>query len=630
MYDSAPIPFGDLAILLRWFAGLLATIVGPGYLLVGRRLESLDLISRLGLSLAVGLVFTSLVTLLFSILGIPLFWWANPGLAVLLTFAWTRFRGGFEPFIDLDRQFKPLSTGDSVFFLVITAALATLIGQEFQAYSVPPGLHDASNHSYLALRILETRSISSQAMFTGLLAPPPIPYLVGVHAAAALVSDCCGVAPYISIWFLAASCAALYPLMFSILWRLFGFEAPAVRIGGLLLAFSYYAPIGLFSWGGLGAIVGLIMVPWLVLVLASLADRPGVVTAAVAGLSCVAMIHIHATELFVGLVFAGLAFGGSTNRRWNLRFRSRPTLVFALLVMICGIAPLVGYAAKYQGLIGELRPAAVADFAHTWKIFLWRIGGGVDFLRNLVLFGLLSGIVLRPHRRIALFAFAVALVYFTLITFQDPVSRTLTKPFYAQANRVLYLACLLLPPLAGSGLVGIGRLLIPEKRRRVRQGVYVLLIATIVWLGAWPGSGRCRTALRDLRLKSPFSPGDWELAREIGNHVPREAVVANLGSDGSFWIQHIGGCRLLDPCGWRLSQANEEPWRYIAQYIAADLSVPKVQKLREAGVNYFFVKTTEDGWSRPGLTFAELANHARFEVLLANDGAALYRVLWSK
>lgn len=212
MSASAPLPFHDLPLLARWAGGFLVTIVGPGYLLMGRHLVPLDRLSRIGLSCAAGLLYTALASQLFSVLGIPIAWWANVGLAAVLAALLSGFVPSYGAGIaDLAAQVRPLGAGYALGLLAIALAMATLLGDELGAYAVPPEIHDSSNHAYLALRILEARSTLAGEMFAGLHAPPPIPYLVGIHAAAALISDCSGVAPYISIWFLSAVAALMFP-----------------------------------------------------------------------------------------------------------------------------------------------------------------------------------------------------------------------------------------------------------------------------------------------------------------------------------------------------------------------------------------------------------------------------------
>lgn len=416
--------------------------------------------------------------------------------------------------------------------------------------------------------------------------------------------------------------------MYSVLWRLLGFEAPAVGVGCLLLAFNFHLPISAYSWGGFGAIIGMAVLPFAVLVLVGLAARPGLALAIVAGLVCVGMIHVHATELFVAFLLLWPAFQRATDRSWQLRIGSRPALAALALFVVLGLLPLLGYAVKYQGLIKTMVPAADHDLAGIWRDTSWALSGGVPLLKSLAVIGLVGGLVRRAHLRTGIFAVVVLLIYVALTWFQDPVTRALTRPFYSQAARVLFLVPMVLPALTGATLIGLGKLVIPGRWPRVRQVAFLALVAAVAWRVSVPGAAICRVAFRDLRPKAPFVAADWPLAQQIAALVPSDAVIANLDTDGSFWLLHVAGVRLLDPCGWPLAEAGQEPWRTVVPYVGSTADLPQVQLLRRSGVQYLYVGASHDGQIRSGWTPPEVTANPRFEQVLTNGRGSLYKVRW--
>ena len=127
MYDSTPIPFSDIGIIIKFFAGLLITVIIPGYLLIGRRLASVDLASRFCLSLASGLAFTSLFTLVCSWLGVPIFWWANLSFATLLALILSKLETGSNWATNLSGQLRALGKWDSTLLVLISIAVGSKI-----------------------------------------------------------------------------------------------------------------------------------------------------------------------------------------------------------------------------------------------------------------------------------------------------------------------------------------------------------------------------------------------------------------------------------------------------------------------------------------------------------------------
>ena len=146
----------------------MAVVVGPGYLMIGRRLEDLDAVSRFCLSYVSGLFFCTLCCLLFSFLNIPCFWWAILALAVVLSLVLGQLGDPLRAVTSISKQIKSLGLWDSLFVLTLSLLFAAVLIREFQTFVVPPGVYDASNHSYLALRLLETRSVVSTDLFTGI------------------------------------------------------------------------------------------------------------------------------------------------------------------------------------------------------------------------------------------------------------------------------------------------------------------------------------------------------------------------------------------------------------------------------------------------------------------------------
>jgi hypothetical protein len=627
MLASAPFPFADAPLASSWLAGLLVVVLGPGFAIVGRHLKGTDPVSRFGFSFAAGVLFATLCSHLLTVLSIPISWWANAISAALTAALISRFGRVKSSLARLATTLPPLSKWESTALVVLVMVLARVLVQELGTYCVPVSLYDATNHSYLTHRIFETRSVAAADIFPEEYSPA-VPYLVGAHAAAALISDCCHVAPYVSMWYLTTAIAALYPIMLSILWRILGFGRSAIVLGCLLATCNFHVPISLYDWGGYGAIIGMGLLPWLVAALAALATQPSISLAIVAGLSCIAMIHIHATELFVGFLFLWPAFSRATGRTWRIRLRTSPAIVFLAMVLVLGLLPLTVYMSPYHGLVNDMSQARESNLYRVWKSLGWYLGGGVVSMQVLAFCGLLSGVVLPRFRRVGLLALGVAVTYVVLTAVQDPFTRALTRPFYSQAARVLFLATLLLPPLVGDGLsAGVARL-VPRKSVTAHRMAWSLLTAAMIWWCVLPGMKICRISLSANHLKSPFTAADWELARRMGELEPRQAVSANLEADGSFWVMYISGRQLLDPCGWPLGPKGGPPWRDVIPCLVNSECVSSTERMSDLGVQYLVVSSTDDGWSKPGFTADALAADSRFERVLTNGGTSVYRIHW--
>ncbi len=630
---SSPHPVIDVLAWARWLLAFAAVIVLPGWALVGRHLRGLDLWSRLYLAVAAGLTAVPLCAVPLSALGIP--FQAVSFLVVSLGGAWLLGRQAWwrERMGRISEGLEPLGGLTSAIVLGLCAAMAVIIVAAFRDYAAPNHLDDASNHSFMVLRILQTHSVAPSRVFAPPYGAPVIPYVMGWHASAALMADVAGVSAYVSAWYLPIFAAVLMPLALSLFWRACGIGRGALLLAGGFAVANYYTPNNIFSWGGWGAIVGPFLIPWVVLTLRAALRTPDVLGGVIAGLALVALIHVHTGDVFSALVLLIAVARPNGDRALDKRATGATLLVVLGTVVVAGVLPLLGPLRTYRGWVSSEALPSPPGWPAVASQFLTFAGGNVPILHWFVLPGLAAGLLLRGYRRLGLLALAYTALYFGLRQVQDPVSLLLSRPYYRQFPRVIYPLLFMLPPLMAaavlavrSGLHRIGdRMPGGPKARRL---VDVIGVAVLVIFVFRPGAYWNYRNLEYQKRGVPFSADDYRLARQMTSVLPECAVVANQYGDGSFWAMHASGLRFLDPCSWPLGASQGLCHRPAIGRLLEKPWPPEVRALHDTGVDYVYVGDAVLEGVHPPLRRALLDADPRFARLLDDGNAAVYRIRW--
>jgi len=635
---------------LLWLRFLLAAAVVvwlPGHLITGRWLKTIDPLSRAVLSISTGLFLPFVYGAGPGRAGAPFspFWYL--GFVLLLGIAlglWPTHRRGQRAWIEgiptLDPSpGKPPYASAAAIGAVLLVLAPLLAG--YGRLPAPPHIHDASNHAWITLRIVQSQSLAWRELARDAAGVLDLGYLPGLHAAAALIARLGGVAPYISVWMLALGLTALTPLAWTLLWRAWGASAALAVAAALLSAANPLGPGGVLGWGGFGQAAGFFLLPATVLALRALAggkNRPrgtaALWNAFFAGLVLGGLIHLHASEVLVALAFVLLATSPT-----------RPSLgsglaLLAGFVAICG-GDLWTLATAYPHAIGAwpVETKTLGDSLHR----LGKAAGHGPVLRILVLAGWILALRAPAWRRLALAAGILGAWYLALQSFADPLSRWLATPFYRQAPRILYLQ-LYFAPLWAALALGQGTSALERARRgsagglreevAIRAGMgrwmriaWIRLLPALVIAGILASSwSNLVTNYRNGGKAVPFTLDDFRQAKGITEVVPPGSLVANLWDDGSTWAMHVSGRPFLLPCAWNLhTSGGQSLHELVNDLVKHPWPDATVRLLREHSIGYLY---SSDGvWGKGSrLRRADFAKDPRFEAVVEGEQSTLYRI----
>ncbi len=616
----AALPLISPLLWIRFGLGCALILWLPGYLVVGRWLRAQDFLSRCMVSLSSGLVLPFLYSALFGRFGLPFRPEYYLG-AILMLIGLSSLWPGWRNTLARDSEkLRALTRLESLSALGAMLVSLTLLLLGFGRLPAPPHIHDASNHAWLTLRIVQTSSLNLSLVNADLAGTVKVGYLPGLHAAAALIARVSGVAPYISVWMLALLLCAMIPGAFSLLWR--AWRVPALTLGlALLLSVANpLGPGGILGWGGFGQIAGFFLVPFGVLALRSGWRSSSLSAGLAAGFVLGALIFVHASEVVVVLGATLLSLERRTRPSW----RSGLALL-AALVFVCG--PEVWQV--YRGY-----PSLVAsELPHRKELLdsltrLWRSGGRGVVLQLLLPLGWIFGFRKTWARRLVVTSAILGIFYLFLQSYADPLTRLLATPFYRQAPRVLYLQFYLLPPLLALPLVRILEAL-PSRRAGEKGpsgGTITARALVVLLLAGALGSGFSRELrnYRSSRSTVPFTRDDYRQACTIARLVPRHSIVANLWDDGSVWAMHVSGRRFLQPCAWPLFDAEGRSLHQLTRGLAEKpWPAETARLLRSLQIHYLYLSDETFGQGS-GLHREDLKDDPRFEPVLQGSESTLY------
>lgn len=630
---TAAYPIADPSLASRFLLALLAQVVVPGWLLVGRRLAGWDPPSRVYASVASGLLLQPLLALPLSLVQVPLSGWLLAVLGGGLAVALDRCAAWRAAMADVASSLRPAGRGEGAVAAICAAALLAVVVAAFARFSAPPHLYDASNHAFMALRIATERTLAPARLFDAAHGSLPLPYLLGWQVTAATGSDISRVAPYVACWYLAILGAALLPLALNLLWRAARLTPAATTLGALVAVANYWVPTNLFSWGGFGMILGLTLTPWVVVLARAAARRGGVAMGVAAAAAAVGLLHVHASEVYTAIILLA-AVGPVADAAPAARsVRVRGLVAAAVVLLVLGLLPVLRYTQTYATALAGFAAAPRPTLGELWQDYLTAAAGYAPLLHWLAPLAW-CGLLVKGLRRLAIAALAIVVVYAAWRWFADPVSGLLTQPYYRQWPRLLYLLIFVVPALVGGVLARSFRWLRsgrPSGRgwRLAARAVIAACVAAVLLLGTWPGLRLAGRNVANQQPSAPFTAADVDLARQLADLAPLGGAVANLEADGSFWAMHVSGRDFLDPCGWALTPRHGPSWREVVPLLAQRPWPAGVRAMRERGVVWVLVSDHLVTGATPLLRRVDLAADPRFTPVLANDQTTLYRIEWS-
>lgn len=228
----------------------------------------------------------------------------------------------------------------------------------------------------------------------------------------------------------------------------------------------------------------------------------------------------------------------------------------------------------------------------------------------------------RALRRITLASIGLGVFYLALQVFADPVTTSLSRPFYSQAPRILYLQFYLLPPLMAWLLMAGYRRLEAVRGRGIAGAV---LAGALAWMLVTGLVGGVRN-YSNSQSSVPFTVDDYEHAIAMRGSVEPGAVVANLEEDGSTWAAQVSGLRFVHPFSWNcVVPGLGDPAVHIAALSEDPWPAETRRLLGRLGVQYLYVSDGVYG-QRERPRRGDFAEDPRFQPLLGSAQSTLYRI----
>ena len=607
-------PLTDIVLWLRFVLGGAVVLWLPGYLLAGRHLRNRPMPARIALCVGLGLLLLPLWAQFTSLFGVgvrPIQYLP----VVLPLAAWLgSTRAGRGVAAGLDSE-EPSERWLAPALVVAFAAGFVCVLLGFGDFVVPPTTHDAANHAFMTLRITEIGTVLASEVFGPPHGVPDLPYAMGMHAAASMLAQTSGLAPYVCVWFMAVIATSLLPVALSILWSEWRLPAAAVALAGLFVAGNAFLPSRLLWWGLFATASGFVLVPILALLLERFWSSPSVEAGVATGLATGSLMLIHGSEVPT----AGLAaLVTIAIHRRPPRLQVPGWAAFVATTVIGGwhfIATVVPsyLAGGIEGGEQYVEPLATA------VLRTLEAAGESPLLQGVAVFAVVVGLFEKRTRAIAVLVLAIALVVTALALWRDPVSGLLTTPYYRQPERVRYLLVFFVPALMGCGLVWIWE--------RIRANAWpaaarwTVIAAGLVALLA-PDLPGIVKRYQGQRGYAPFSTDDFRHAQEIAEIVDLDEWVVNAFFDGSSWAMHVSGRRFLVPTGWRLTDERGRRNLRLVRSFAPKLAIERL----DDHFQYVYVSDLRTG-PAPGFRRPRLNRDQRFEAVLVGEHSTLYRAL---
>lgn len=620
---TSPTPLAEPSGWLRFFAGFVVVVLLPGLFLLYRWARRLGPLWLLGACGVYGMLVVPLYGRLTEQLSLPFEFFGATLFGSALAYGLGRSARLREI---LDDCFEPLAADrwrDRWYEVVVLAAAVSIfvfVVRNFATLSAPAHVHDATNHAFLVARIAEIHSTAWRAIFAPPLNPPELRYLVGWHGTAALVSSVSHVAPYIVAWQIGVLAVSSLPLGFAVLWRHWGLSRGFVAAAAVVVASLDAHPFTDFRWGAFGMLIGLSLTgPAAVLLVQGVARRASLLVVLVV----MSLVLIHAQAAWTAGLLAVACWSSlrlfDRSRRWGWR---QALVALGTLVLLVGFR-FIELAFEYGTYAmtpprGELRELARVLYEPLRQV------ARDDGMLMLFLGGALVFALRRRLRPVFWVAAGMFVLHFTLHRFRDPISLALSTPLYQTPQRLLVSMLPLIIPM----VVAVPLWLIERSPRHWQR--YAL--AALLVVGLFSNARHARRHISKLLggdfISSvvPFSASDYDLALKLREIVEPDAVVANIGDDGSRWAMHVSGIRFLVPSSWPQARGR-------SRVAVAGLLRKKWPKstlgLRERGVRYLYLSDSNLEHPRGDAGFRDrVVGDPRFCELLRGPDSSLYRIEW--
>lgn len=606
----------DAAVWARLLPAAGVVLVLPGWWLLGRFVRA-SWPARLVLSLATGFLAVAGAGLLGGHLGLPLVPWPWFLVAAILGFGLGRWPAYRAVAADLLGEDGDLGRGPWLAVGLACLLMAATLVHLQADLAVPPSRHDAGNHAFMTWRILETGHTDPDVIFAPPWGHPARPYFTGWHGAAALVAWWGRLPAHLAMWLLPTLAAALLPASLALVWRRLGFAAPVAALAAFLLPVAPDITAAIPGHGGLGQFVAMFVLVLPVLALARGLGGGGTGAAVLAGLGLACLLLIHASWTVMAVLLAGLAcLGPAADGRAPGPRAWRAAAVAAVVFLAVTAWDLVPAAGVYKAR--ALNPDQVLPLAACLRM-VGRSVGGWWGLEIVVVAALAAGLLQRNLRPVAGLALALGVLSVTLGAWQDPVSMTLSQPWYQVHSRFFPPLALLLAPLVAMlvwRLAGV-----PHRRTPLVAAFLITLLVTPAW---WHLEGP--TATGDVY----FTDEDAKLARALPDLVDEGATVANWRNNGSCWAMHLSGRRFLMGANWILGEQEGFDHREAVKGLARGWRNRQVRALEELGVTHLHAT---DHWPfarEPVLQREELRRRPYLTPVLDGEHTTVFAIDWSK
>ncbi len=607
-------PLTDIVMWLRFVLGGAVVLWLPGYLLAGRHLRNRPMPARIALSVGLGMLMLALWAQSMSLFGVGVRPIQYLPVALLLA-AWLgATEAGRSVAVGLDSE-KPSERWLSLALVVAFAVGFVCLIQGFGDFVVPPTTHDAANHAFMTLRISETGTVLASEVFGPPHGAPDLPYAMGMHAAASMLAQMSGLAPYVSVWFMAVIAASLLPVSLSMLWSEWHLPTAAVALAVLFVAANAFLPSRMLWWGLFATASGLMLVPILALLLERFWSSPSFEAGVATGLATGSLMLIHGSELPT----AGLAaLVTIVIHRRPPRLHLPGWAAFIATAVIGGWHFLATVVPAYLRDGIESGEEYVEPLA-TAALRTLQAAGESPLLQGLAVIAVVLGFFEKRTRVLAIFVLVIVLVVTALALWRDPVSGLMTTPYYRQPERVRYLLVFFVPVLMGCGLVWSWQHIRANEWPAAAR--WIVIIAGVVALVA-PDLPGIVQRYEGKRGYAPFSTDDFRHAQEIADIVGPDEWVVNAFFDGSSWAMHVSGRRFLVPTGWRLTDERGRGNLRIVHSFAPKLAIGRL----DDHFQYVYVSDLRTGPAR-GFRRPRLDRDERFEAVLVGEHSTLYRAL---
>jgi len=529
-------------------------------------------------------------------------------------------------------EFKQLWDLDSVLSIGCALLPCLVVGgilmHSMSHYIVPAHLYDANNHSLFVDRIYATRSAMIRDMLDGFYWSDRSSYYpTGMHSVMALMKHVTPLPHYRVLFYFVILISSILPLSFVLLAkRMYSNRRLGVFTAYLSTGFFAF-PYMVYTWGGFALITGMFLVLPTVVVGYVSVKRYSIRLGVLFGILLCGAFFAHIAEALTVLYILLFVVSGLLLRKDIELRRALKCIAIPLAFFVLGVLPFV-YLLWTETGVRDSRFSVLGIGESIRYSMLQTYHGAFGF--GILLYGLIAfGIycILRQRKAVD---YLCAGCFLFLLAFGAAISHNwvinlLALPYRAQYPRLTYNLYFFLPFVAAMGLERIWNWVSKDDVSRIQTLKTGLLFLCLGVLLIQIPAKRIVHRLKANIVNAPVDYDNVRAMRWLEEHTEKGEIVLNDLVDGSFWIDDIVDCRILNPSNFLLGKDRDDRIGLLKKVHTIPSDEPVYRVLNRYKIRFVYYGENRIPKGRPLLNYRGLMASPFFEEVYSTPRTKIFQ-----